>query len=59
MDYAGEADINLDQAGYQAMATGCLEEKDGLQLINDMLVCCKPYDNRYWTISEAKFVALQ
>ena len=32
------AGLNLGQAGYQAVATCCLKEKDGIKLIEEMSV---------------------
>ena len=42
IDYSREAGLDLDQAGYQAIASSCLEEKDGVQLLEDMKVSVVP-----------------
>ena len=35
---ANRADINLDQAGYQAVGTCCLKEEEGVKLLDEMKV---------------------
>ena len=38
LDYSSKADLDLDQAGYQAVASSCLEKKDGIKLLDEMKV---------------------
>ena len=38
LEYSNKADLELNQAGYQAIATSCHSMKDGIKLLNEMIV---------------------
>ena len=45
LQYAKKTNLDLGQAGYQAVAKCCLKEKEGIELLQEMRVSV--YDTSY------------
>lgn len=39
LQYSRDVGLDLGQVGYQAIASGCQHQRDGLQLLKKMKVC--------------------